>query len=68
MLFPILFISSVRTPATHHSVTADLVVTLNDNTILEYLLQDDVFMGILGVLECEKPSPRGLDEAALTVS
>jgi hypothetical protein len=25
----------------------------NDNTILEYILQDDVFMGIIGMFECK---------------
>jgi hypothetical protein len=34
-----------------------LAVTLNDNTILEYLLHDDVFPGILGVLECKLQDP-----------
>lgn len=25
----------------------------NDNGIFEYILQDDIFMGVLGMLECE---------------
>lgn len=24
----------------------------NDNGIFEYILQDDIFMGVLGMLEC----------------
>lgn len=41
----------------HYANTADPpTVTLNDNTILEYMLQDEVFLGILGVLECESAS------------
>lgn len=28
-------------------------VLLNDNGIFEYVLQDDVFMGVVGMLECE---------------
>lgn len=27
----------------------------NDNGIFEYILQDDIFMGVLGMLECELP-------------
>lgn len=28
-------------------------VMFNDNTLLEYILQDDVFMGVIGIFECE---------------
>jgi len=28
-------------------------VLFNDNGIFEYILQDDVFMGVIGMLECE---------------
>jgi hypothetical protein len=38
-------------------IYADDAVTLNDNTILEYLLHDDVFIGLLGVLECRSATP-----------
>lgn len=27
-------------------------VMFNDNGIFEYILQDDIFMGVLGMLEC----------------
>jgi len=30
-----------------------LIVVLNDNVIFEYILQDDVFTGVIGMLECE---------------
>lgn len=29
------------------------VVMFNDNTLLEYILQDDIFMGVIGIFECE---------------
>ena len=25
----------------------------NDNTLLEYILQDEIFMGVIGIFECE---------------
>jgi protein phosphatase-4 regulatory subunit 3 len=28
----------------------------NDNGIFEYILQDEIFMGVLGMLECECPT------------
>lgn len=28
----------------------------NDNGIFEYILQDDIFMGVLGMLECKSAS------------
>lgn len=31
---------------------ADESVMFNDNGIFEYILQDDIFMGVLGMLEC----------------
>lgn len=35
-------------------------VTLNDTGLLDNILKDNVFMGILGVLECKYPSSTGL--------
>lgn len=29
-------------------------VLLNDNGVFEYILQDDVFMGVVGMLECKR--------------
>ena len=31
-------------------------VTLNDTGLLDNILKDNVFMGILGVLECRSPT------------
>lgn len=34
-------------------MTANLTsVMFNDNGIFEYILQDDIYMGVLGMLEC----------------
>lgn len=37
----------------HSRGVADRAVLFNDNGILEYILQDDVFFGVIGILECE---------------
>lgn len=33
-------------------LTIPCAVMFNDNGIFEYILQDDIFMGVLGMLEC----------------
>jgi hypothetical protein len=30
-----------------------VTVSLNDNGLYEYLLQEDVFLGMAGIMECE---------------
>lgn len=31
-------------------------VMFNDNTLLEYILQDEIFMGVIGIFECRSPA------------
>lgn len=37
-------------------------VMFNDNTIFEHILQDDIFMGVIGMLECMFDQRAGLTE------
>ncbi len=46
------------------------LVALNDNTMLEHLVQDELFLGVVGILECEADRTgrcrRGADQPALS--
>jgi hypothetical protein len=35
----------------------------NDNTLLEYILQDEIFMGVIGIFECGYSEQVNIDRA-----
>lgn len=39
-------------------------VLLNDHTIYEHILDDRIFMGVMGILECERPQLDIADRSA----
>lgn len=42
-----------RVISRRHDDRSLVVVLFNDNGIFEYILQDEIFLGVIGMLECE---------------